>query len=153
MDGHEVLKLANGVRMSTMVVCEDGDGNLYLIDKYCVPYQKKMLVLPGGKIEPGEDEKVAAKREFEEESGMKVQILGDLGEVAILPGYIEAKTVGFWGRIVGTGKRGGDDLDRVTVRKIGVFEVMEMLAKQEFEDARTEAFLWRYKSSRALADK
>jgi 8-oxo-dGTP diphosphatase len=49
------------------------------------PAMAGMWEFPGGKVEPGEDELDALRRECEEELGVSIEILERLGEDVLLP--------------------------------------------------------------------
>jgi len=45
------------------------DGKIGLIKQYRYPIQSEMIELPAGKLDPGEDPEICARRELEEEIG------------------------------------------------------------------------------------
>lgn len=88
------------------------DGRLLLVRRGREP-GRGLWAVPGGKIEPGEEMKVAARRETAEETGLDVEI-GDViwvGEV-IEPGY-HIVLIDYAGEVIGGELRHGDDADEV----------------------------------------
>jgi 8-oxo-dGTP pyrophosphatase MutT (NUDIX family) len=75
-------------RVSVYGICEDGDGRVLLVR--AAPYLTVAgrWFLPGGGIDHGEDPVAALRREFSEETGLKVEIgelRGVLSDVQTLP--------------------------------------------------------------------
>lgn len=137
----EVLRLSNGVRVSTMTIGVNSDSKVYLIRKYCAGSETDELVLPGGQVELNETVDKAAVREFFEEVGKHVTHMELLGELQILPAYIEAKTVGYCGRV---DEELVETLPDSEVKSVLLFEkdeVASLIKKGTIRDARSVAFL------------
>jgi ADP-ribose pyrophosphatase len=62
-------------------------GTLLLVEQYRHPAGARLLELPAGTLEPGEDPETAARRELEEEIGMRAAVLEPLGGFYVAPGY------------------------------------------------------------------
>lgn len=57
------------------------DGYLLFVRQFRYPYQKVLLELPAGKLDPGEDPLEAGKRELREETGAEAARYESLGEL------------------------------------------------------------------------
>lgn len=146
-EGREILKLSSGIIASVMVIAVNGGDQLVLIRKRASAMKKDILVLPGGKVEIGEEPVAAAKREFEEETGLVVEELRFRGKLDVFPDCVIGETLCYWGQIVGSGKRGGDDVEKVRPELIKVTRLREMIKNGELSEPRTVAFLENYFSS------
>ena len=140
----EFLRLSSGITVSTMVIGLDERGRILMIEKECLPVGGRALVLPGGKVEQGEEVKKATRREFEEETGYTVANLKLFGQLYIFPGYLDGKTICFVGDVGLRGERGGDDLDKVSPRWLVRGSLAKMVQEGKLRDARSAAFLGRY---------
>ncbi|MDR2464821.1 MAG: NUDIX hydrolase [Streptococcaceae bacterium] len=67
------------------------EGKIVLVRQFRKPFEKLILEIPAGKIEPGEydDLEAAAKRELEEETGYKPNAFKKLTEVYLSPGFCD----------------------------------------------------------------
>src|SRR5688500_5941589 len=77
-------------KQSVAVVVTIKDGQIYLIEEYERGVEQIGYKFPGGKIDPHEDPKEAAKRELEEELGVSAKELVSLGTVHVDPGFTNA---------------------------------------------------------------
>ncbi|HCJ4535739.1 TPA: NUDIX hydrolase, partial [Listeria innocua] len=69
------VELPNGEKSKREIVKHPGavaiipfsaDGRMYLVEQFRKPLEKNIIEIPAGKMEPGEDPLVTAKRELEE---------------------------------------------------------------------------------------
>lgn len=63
------------------------EGKIVIVEQFRYPFQKKLLELPAGKLDKGEDPMECAVRELEEETGYKPGGVKKLGEIYTAPGY------------------------------------------------------------------
>ncbi len=73
-------------------VAIDSDGNILLTRQYRHPLRKVIFDLPAGRIEPGEEPEVAARREFTEETGCTAGKWEKLGYYMPYPGGLLSGT-------------------------------------------------------------
>ncbi len=71
---------------AVMVAVKD-DGRIILVKQYRYPINEKLLELPAGKLNKGEDPMVCAVRELEEETGYKAGRVEKLGAICTTPGF------------------------------------------------------------------
>ena len=79
----EVVEHPGGVCVAALTE----DGCLLFVRQFRYPYQKVLLELPAGKLDPGEDPLEAGKRELREETGAEAARYESLGELYPSPGY------------------------------------------------------------------
>ena len=65
----------------------DGDGRLLLVEQYRHGARTRLLEIPAGTLEPGEDPAETAARELREEVGMRALEVAPLGGFWIAPSY------------------------------------------------------------------
>ncbi|EOT0345627.1 NUDIX hydrolase [Listeria monocytogenes] len=90
------VELPNGEKSKREIVKHPGavaiipfseDGGMYLVEQYRKPLEKTIIEIPAGKMEPGEDPLVTARRELEEETGFQSDDLTYLTSFYISPGF------------------------------------------------------------------
>jgi len=65
----------------------DADGRIVLVTQYRHAAGKRLLELPAGTLEPGEEPETTAVRELQEEIGMRPGKIASLGGFFVAPGY------------------------------------------------------------------
>lgn len=73
------------------VLCVTSDDKVILIKQFRYAYDEVMYEIPAGKLEKGEDPKIAALREFEEETGNKAKDIELLNILYPTVGYCNEK--------------------------------------------------------------
>jgi ADP-ribose pyrophosphatase len=63
------------------------DGKIILVKQFRYPFKEKVLELPAGKLDEGEDPQICAVRELEEETGYKPATVKKLGAIYTSPGF------------------------------------------------------------------
>lgn len=90
------VELPNGEKSKREIVKHPGavaiipfseDGGMYLVEQYRKPLEKTIIEIPAGKMEPGEDPLVTARRELEEETGFQSDDLTYLTSFYTSPGF------------------------------------------------------------------
>jgi ADP-ribose pyrophosphatase len=72
---------------SVTIVPVDDQGQVYFVSQYRVGAGDRLLELPAGVLEDGEDPLVSAEREIREEIGMGARAFKKLGGFYLAPGY------------------------------------------------------------------
>lgn len=70
-----------------VVVPVKNDGRIVMVKQFRYPMQKRLIELPAGKLNKGEDPFVCAVRELEEETGYKPDSVTKLGAICTTPGF------------------------------------------------------------------
>lgn len=123
------------------------EGNVALVKQYRYVYGKAIYEIPAGKLEEGEDPKVGAKRECEEETGYSAD-LKHLVDIYPSPGYTdEIIHVYFATAATFIGQR-TDDGEFLTCEFIPLDEVVNMIERGEINDAKTVAAIYKYLSTK-----
>ena len=69
----------------------DENGNVTLVQQYRYPFHQVLLELPAGKLDQGEDHRLAAARELSEETGLEAGELTYLGSILASPGFCDER--------------------------------------------------------------
>jgi len=92
----DVVRLPDGQETSRNRVHHNGgsgvlpitaEGEVILVEQFRYGVGKRLLEIPAGKLEKGEDPAVCALRELKEEVGAETDHLIDLGSMAVTPAY------------------------------------------------------------------
>ena len=72
---------------AVVVVPVREDGKILFVEQWRASFNRWIVELPAGRVEPGEDPLESAKRELEEETGFQAGIWEPLGRFSVAPGY------------------------------------------------------------------
>lgn len=86
-DGHEFRREMVYHGGAVCMIPVDGDGRLLLVEQYRHGARARLLEIPAGTLEPGEDPAETAARELREEVGMRAARVEHLGGFWIAPSY------------------------------------------------------------------
>lgn len=119
------------------------EGKVALVRQYRYLYGKEIYEIPAGKMEEGEDAKISAVRELEEETGYRAEVT-HLLDIYPTPGYIDeiihiylAKEGEFVGQKL-------DDGEFLNLFFIPLEQVVKMIESGEICDAKTVAAIYKY---------
>ena len=127
---------------STAIVAIDGDESVVLVRQTREAARKPLLELPAGTLEPGEQPLETAKRELEEEVGLRGGRWRQLGAFYTTPGFCRERMHVFLAEDLEDGEPSPDDDEEVEVLRWRVEEIEARLP--ELEDAKTIAGLLLY---------
>ncbi len=87
IDDREVIRDVVHFGESVAIVPVKENGDIVLIRQFRAPLNRWIIEVPAGRIEEGEDWRVAAIRELEEETGYRAARLERLMSTYVSPGY------------------------------------------------------------------
>ena len=142
----ETVDLPNGKQSKREIVRHPGgvailayidDNTILMVEQFRKPIDKTLLDLPAGKLEPGEDTEVCAKRELEEETGYKAEEFSYLGKIVTSPGFCDEYIYLYEAKKLYKGIIGGDDDEFINVYEYNVDTVKDMIKQGKIFDAKT----------------
>lgn len=131
----EVVEHPGGVCVAALTE----DGCLLFVRQFRYPYQKVLLELPAGKLDPGEDPLEAGKRELREETRRRGRRYESLGELYPSPGYCGEIIHLYAATGLTFGQMSPDEDEFLEVEKIPLEEAARMVLDNEIADAKTQA--------------
>lgn len=113
------------------------DENVVLVRQFRTAMNRVLIEIPAGKLESGEDPKVCAMRELEEETGYIPGNLEYLGRICTVPGFCDEIIHIYKATNLIKGNKGGDE-DEFTELEIMSLEEMKLKVKSgEIIDTKT----------------
>lgn len=115
------------------------DQKLVLVKQYRKPLEKSILEIPAGKLEPGEEPEVTAKRELEEETGYTTHHLEYLTSFYTSPGFADELLYIYFADqlIVADNKKPLDEDEFIEIVEVPIENLEERVINQEIHDAKT----------------
>jgi ADP-ribose pyrophosphatase len=124
---------------STAIVAIDRDGFVTLVRQLREPARKRLLELPAGTLEEGEDPFASARRELEEEVGLIGGRWRELGAFYTTPGFCNERMHLFLAEDVDRGEADPEDDEEIETVRWRVDEIPDRMS--ELEDVKTIAGL------------
>lgn len=118
--------------------------NVLFVKQYRYAYGESIYEIPAGKLNVGENPKIAAARELEEETGIKASSLELLYELYPTPGYTNERIYVYRAFEGEQGRAHLDEGEFLDVEWLPIAQVKEMLKKGEIKDAKTVVALQAY---------
>lgn len=120
------------------VVAVTDDNYVYMVEQFRYPFNKVILEVPAGKIDPNEDPLTCGKRELKEEVGVIAKNYENLGDFY--------PTVGFTNEIIYTylatdleiSKQQLDEDEFINIKKLPLKQVYNMVMSGEIKDGKTQ---------------
>jgi len=121
-----------------VVVPVTGEGKIVFVTQYRYPVKKVLMELPAGKLDAGEDPKLCAKRELEEETGYRSENIIYLGNIYTTPGYSTENLFIYLAKDLKAGKHNREEGESgMEVFEFTFNEVEEKIYKGEIVDGKT----------------
>jgi len=127
------------------VIAVTDEGKLVLVEQYRKALERSIIEIPAGKLEPGEEPIVTARRELEEETGYGAQSLTYLQAFATSPGFADEIIHLFVAKDLYKieNKADLDEDEFVELLEVSLKEARQMVADERIFDAKTAfAVLW-----------
>lgn len=122
---------------SVGIIGINNEGELLLIKQFRKPVEKILVEIPAGKIELKEEPKLAAAREFEEETGYKPGKLTYITEFFSTPGFSDEKIFIFLAEDLVETKQDLDADELIEVTKVDFEKALKLVEVGEITDAKT----------------
>jgi ADP-ribose pyrophosphatase len=135
----EVVKHPGGV--AAVPVLEDG--RLLLVCQFRYPLQKYILELPAGKLDSGQSPLETMKRELEEETGYRAEVMRYEFSFCTSPGFSDEIIHLFLARRLTHVAQRLEEGEHITVESYTLDECLHMIETGEIADAKTiVGLLW-----------
>lgn len=135
----EIVKHLGGVCILGII-----DNKVIMEKQYRYAYDEILYELPAGKLEQGEQPIEAAKREFEEETGYKVNNIIEYGKMYPTCGYSNEIIYLFLAEGLSKSKRNLDEDEIIDLEYIEIEEVVKMIKNGIIKDAKTICLISKY---------
>ena len=119
------------------VLAFDDEDHVFFVDQFRHAVNERLLELPAGMLEKGEDPKDAALRELEEETGYKAHHIEFLTSFFTSPGVVNEKLYLFYADHLEKTAQHLDDDEFLNVRKIPAAKVRQMILDNELTDGKS----------------
>ena len=121
------------------------DGTVPLVRQFRYPFGEVVTELPAGKLERGEDHRLAALRELEEEVGVTCGKLTYLGCLYLSPGFSTEVLHMYLAQELKQGACHPDDDEFLEVERIPFSQLTDQVMSGEITDAKTVALVLKVK--------
>lgn len=129
----EVVRHPGGVG----VVAIDDNDFVYMVRQFRYPLMKETLEIPAGKLNKGEDPKLAAERELLEETGLTAGNMVFMGKFYASPGFCDEIISVYLATDLNQGEAMPDDDEFLNCEKYHISKLKEMIQNGELKDAKT----------------
>jgi ADP-ribose pyrophosphatase len=115
----------------------DEQGQIWFVRQYRHAIGVKLLELPAGAAEEGEDIEIGAQRELREEIGMAAHSLHHIGSFYLAPGYSSERMHVFLASDLYPDPLPGDDNEFLAIEKIPARQALSLAESRKLEDSKT----------------
>ena len=130
----EIVKNYN----AAAIVPVDADGCVTLVRQYRAAMGEIMMEIPAGKKDsPDEDALVCAKRELEEETGLRAENWRLLSEARMSPGFLTERVSIYLATELSQGQDHPDEDEYLNLVRMPLDEAVERVRRGEITDAKT----------------
>ena len=126
------------------VLAVDDEGFVYLVSQFRYPYGKNTIEIPAGKRERGEDPRVCAERELEEETGLKADRIELLATVYPTPAYTDEVLYVYLATGLRNVRSHLDDGEFLNVRKMKFEDALALADSGAVNDSKTLIAIYKY---------
>lgn len=144
----DIVRLENGSEATrevvehngaVCVVAVDKNNMVYMVKQYRYPFKQVLLEVPAGKIDAGETPLEAAKRELEEEIGMRASEFIPMGEFYPSVAFLNEVIYMYIAKGLIPSAQCLDEDEFLKIEKLGLGEVCDLIMSGEVKDGKTIA--------------
>lgn len=141
MDGRsacrEIVRHCGGA----CVLAVDDNQRIHMVRQYRKAFDRELLEIPAGKLEPGEAPAECARRELTEETGLQAKNLSLLSTIYPSPGYCSEILYIYLATGLTAGEPRPDDGEYLIGVTLSLTEALAMVDRGEIPDAKTQIAL------------
>lgn len=119
------------------IVALTDDGRICLVRQYRAPLGRVTVEIPAGKLQPGEDPLDCARRELQEETGMKAQKMAFLTTIATAAGFADELIHIYMATGLTLAESSPDADEFINVDLVELSELIDAVLDGRIEDAKT----------------
>lgn len=112
-------------------------GEIYMVKQYRKPLETVSLEIPAGKLDPGEEPLVCAKRELMEETGLKAGEIIHVASIHSTPGFSDEILHMYAAVGLVEGKSCADIDEFISTEKYKVEDLIKMILSGKITDAKS----------------
>lgn len=132
-----------------VIVPVTNEGKIILISQYRYPHNERVIELPAGKLEKGEDPLKCASRELTEETGYRTEKIVKLGKIFTTPGFCNEVLHIYLAENLIPGEHAREEGEEdIQLLELTVKEVDEKIRTGEIMDGKTISGIYFYKLNR-----
>lgn len=139
--GREVVEHPGGVAVLALF----DDNTVPVVRQFRYPFQKIITELPAGKLDHGEDHRLAGIRELEEETGLTADSFEYMGGLLSSPGFSDEVLHLYLARGLHQGPCRPDPDEFLELQRVPFQELLEQAMDGRLQDAKTVAGLLKTK--------
>ena len=113
------------------------DGTIALVRQWRYPLGRYSLEISAGRIETGQSPEETARRELEEEMGVRAAEMQKLGEFFVAPGWCEEKIHVYLARGLEASRQNLDDDEEIEVVRLSFDDALARVRSGEIDDAKS----------------
>lgn len=122
---------------ASVVVPLNEKGEVYMVRQFRKPIDMVTLEIPAGKLDPGEDPLVCAKRELKEETGLEAKEIQHLVSIHSTPGFSDEVLHMYSATGLSEGESCADEDEFISTEKYPVADLIDMILNGKITDAKT----------------
>ena len=135
-DGLRIIRDCVEPGDAVIVIAVNENDEIYFIEQYRETIENVALELPAGMIDKGENPEDAARRELEEETGVKAKTIEYLTSCHTSAGYTAEKIYIYVAKDFEYGKQHLDETEEIlSIKKIHIEDAMKMILEDKIEHA------------------
>ncbi len=115
----------------------DEQGRVYLVEQYRSGARKRLLELPAGGLEPGEEREACARRELQEEIGQFPETLTELGGFYVAASYTTEYITIYLAQGLRPSVRKGDIDEDITITPMPFNDALQLALTNQIVDSKT----------------
>ncbi len=143
-DGRETTREIVEHADCVVVIAVDDDHNVLLVKQFRKPIERRLLEIPAGGIDSGEDAEAAVHREMQEETGYLPKRVESLGGFYSAPGYCSEYLYLYLATDLVPSRLFAEDTEGIEVVRVPVNQILNLITSGSICDAKSIAGLLTY---------